>query len=230
MYSIFVLAFLAVGTLFLAPLVWAQNLSSYRQFRLESDLVSVAKQTGMKPSDAKAIHSRPALIQELQWYPNRTLGASSRTPDSVEELLFSFYNGELFQIVIRYDRERTKGLTEADLVEAISAERGVALKLPGKTITFSSTQVYNDTETVIARWEDAQYSFNLYRSSYKPTFGMVVFSKQLDILARAAVATAIRLDEQEAPQREIERQNAAARENRIDSEKARMLNKPIFRP
>jgi hypothetical protein len=230
MYSICVLAFLAVGTLFLAPLVWAQNLSSYRQFRLESDLVSVAKQTGMKPSDAKAIHSRPALIQELQWYPNRTLGASSRTPDSVEELLFSFYNGELFQIVIRYDRERTKGLTETDLVEAISAEHGVASTLTGKTITFSSSQVYNDKETVIARWEDAQYSFNLYRSSYQPTFGMVVFSKRLDTLARAAVATAIRLDEQEAPQREIDRQNATARENRIDSEKARVLNKPIFRP
>jgi hypothetical protein len=223
-------AFLAVGTLLFAPLIFGQNLSSYRQFGLETDLVTVAEKAGMKPTDATTIHNRPALIQELEWHPNRVLGTAPQTPDSVQELLFSFYNGELFQIVIRYDRDRTKGLTEADLIEAISAERGVALKLPGKTITFSSTQVYNDTETVIARWEDAQYSFNLYRSSYQPTFGMVVFSKRLDILARAAVATAIRLDEQEAPQREIERQNAAARENRIDSEKARMLNKPIFRP
>jgi hypothetical protein len=150
--------------------------------------------------------------------------------DSVAELLFSFYNSDLFQIVIRYDREKTKGLTEADMVEAISTERGVASTLAGRTITFSSTQVYNDNETVIARWEDAQYSFNLYRSSYEPTFGMVVFSKRLDILARAAVATAIRLDDEEAPQRETDRQNTAAREERIDLEKARALNKPTFRP
>jgi hypothetical protein len=145
-------------------------------------------------------------------------------------LRFSFYNGELFQIVIRYDRDRTKGLTEADLIEAISAKHGATSNSAGKTITFSSSQVYNDKETVIARWEDAQYSFNLYRSSYQPTFGMVVFSKRLDILARAAVATAIQLDEQEAPQREVDRQNAAARENRLSSEKARVLNKPSFLP
>jgi hypothetical protein len=230
MYSTRILMLLVLGTAFAASSMRAQDLSIYRQFRLESDLVSVAKQTGMKPSDAKTIHDRPALIQELAWYPNRTLGASTRTPDSVDELRFSFYNGELFQIVIRYDRDRTNGLTEADLIEAISAKHGATSNSAGKTITFSSSQVYNDKETVIARWEDAQYSFNLYRSSYQPTFGMVVFSKRLDILARAAVATAIQLDEQEAPQREVDRQNAAARENRISSEKARVINKPSFLP
>ena len=59
--------------------------------------------------------------------------------------------------------------------------------------------MYNDSEKVIARWEDSQYSFNLFRSSYQPTFGMVVFSKRLDALARLAIVEAIRLDEQEAP-------------------------------
>ena len=179
MYSTRIFMLLVVGTTLAASSMRAQDLSSYRQFRLESDLVSVAKQTGMKPSDAKTIHDRPALIQELAWYPNRTLGVATRTPDSVDELRFSFYNGELFQIVIRYDRDRTKGLTEADLIEAISAKQGATSNSAGKTITFSSSQVYNDKETVIARWEDAQYSFNLYRSSYQPTFGMVVFSSGL---------------------------------------------------
>jgi hypothetical protein len=230
MHSTRMLVFLVVGVLLFAPLLLGQNLSSYRQFRLETDLATVAKQTGMKPTDAKTIHTRPALIQELEWHPNRTITVRPSKSDSVAELLFSFYNGYLFQIVVRYDRDKTKGLTDADLVEAISTERGVASTFAGRTITFSSTQVYNDSETVIARWEDAQYSFNLYRSSYEPTFGMVVFSKRLDILARAAVATAIRLDEQEAPQKEIDRQNAEARENRISDEKARVLNKPAFQP
>jgi hypothetical protein len=59
---------------------------------------------------------------------------------------------------------------------------------------------------------------------------MVAFSKRLDALARAAVAEAIRLDEQEAPQREIERQKKQDDENRAAQEKARLANKPNFRP
>ena len=59
---------------------------------------------------------------------------------------------------------------------------------------------------------------------------MLVFSKQLDALARAAIVEAIRLDEQEAPQREIERQKKQDEENRAVQEKARLVNKVGFRP
>jgi hypothetical protein len=55
---------------------------------------------------------------------------------------------------------------------------------------------------------------------------MVAFSKPLDALARAAVVKAIRLDEQEAPQR----LKAQAQESRVALEKVRLLNKPTFRP
>ncbi|HWR15432.1 MAG TPA: hypothetical protein VN577_11435 [Terriglobales bacterium] len=226
----FMWTLIAVGSLLFASSMRAQDLSIYRGFRFGSDLPSVATQTQLNLSDAKTIHSRPALIQELEWHPGRTLGSSSVQPDSVKELLFSFYNGELFQIVVHYDRHQTEGLTDADVIEAISVTYGLAAKPAGKAITFSTSQVYNDSEKVIACWEDEQYSFNLYRSSYEPTFGMIAFSKKLDILARAAVATAIRLDEQEAPQRELARQNAEAKESRLAGEKARSLNKPAFRP
>jgi hypothetical protein len=60
-------------------------------------------------------------------------------------------------------------------------------------------------------------------------FGMLVFSKQLDALARAAIVEAIRLDEQEAPQRDIERQKKQDEENRAVQEKARLVNKVGFR-
>jgi hypothetical protein len=115
------------------------------------------------------------------------------------------------------------------VAKAISAQYGTATK-PDAEVIFSSSQVYNDSEVVIARWEDSQYSFNLFRSTYQPTFGMVAFSKRLDSLARAAVAEAIRLDEQEAPQREIERQQKQDAEDRAAQEKARLGNKPNFRP
>jgi hypothetical protein len=75
---------------------------------------------------------------------------------------------------------------------------GVVIRPSVKTITFSSSQIHNDNEKVIACWRDAQYSFNFFRSSYKPTFGMGPFSTRTEVLVRAVVAKAIRQDQQEA--------------------------------
>jgi hypothetical protein len=211
----------------LAASVDAPDLSRYREFQFGMNLPAIAKQVGLEPSDANVIHRRPALIQELNWQPQLSL--SSSQADSVRAIFFSFYNGELFRIVVNYDRNKTEGLTTRDVVEALSAKYGTATK-PAAEVIFSSSQVYNDSEVVIARWEDSQYSFNLFRSSYQPTFGLVAFSKRLDALARTAVAEAIRLDEQEAPQREIERQKEQDAKDRAGQEKARLANKPNFRP
>jgi hypothetical protein len=211
------------------PLIDAQDLSRYREFQFGMNLVAVAKRADMKPSEARLIHQRPAVIQELEWRLPRFL-ESSLQADPVTEVLFSFYNGELFRMVVNYDQSRTEGLTDEDMVEAISAKYGTAARPAAKIILFSSSQVYNDSEKVIARWEDSQYSFNLFRSSYQPTFGMLVFSKRLDALARAAISEAIRLDEQEAPQREIESQKKQDGENRAAQAKARLENKVAFRP
>ena len=210
-----------------APLIHAQDLSRYREFQFGMNLPAIAKQVHLEPSTAKVIHRRPALIQELTWQPQ--FYPTSSQADPVRTISFSFYNGELFRIVVNYDRYKTEGLSTEDVVEAISAKYGTATK-PAAEVVFSSSQVYNDSEVVIARWEDSQYSFNLFRSSYQPTFGMVAFSKRVDALARAAVAEAIRLDEQEAPQREIERQKKQDAEDRAGQQKARLANKPNFRP
>jgi hypothetical protein len=211
------------------PVVDAQDLSRYRDFQLGMNVLTVAKQAGVVPSEVRVIHQRPALIQELEWRPQGSLSSSPQA-DPVSEVLFSFYNGELFRMVVNYDRHRTEGLTEDDMVDAISAKYGTATRPAAKIILFSSFAVYNDSEKVIARWEDSQYSFNLFRSSYQPTFGMLVYSKFLDAPARAAIVEAIRLDEQEAPQREIEAQNKQDEESRVAQEKARLVNKVGFRP
>ena len=50
-----------------APLMDAPDLSRYREFRFGMDLLAVAKQAGMQPSEARVIHQRPAVIQELEW-------------------------------------------------------------------------------------------------------------------------------------------------------------------
>ena len=211
-----------------APAMGALDLSRYRDFQFGETLPALAKQAGLALSDAKLIHERPAVMQELEWPIWLGTGSAPQT-DPVKTILFSFYNGELFRIVVNYDRDETEGLTSEDMIEAISAKYGTATKPLSTEIAFSSSQVYNDSELIIARWEDSQYSFNLYRSTYQPTFGMIAFSKKLDALARAATAEANRLDAQTAPQREIQRQQGEDEKNRESLEKARQANKRNFR-
>ena len=208
------------------PSVDALDLSSYRQFQFGTSLPVVAKQVNLRPADARVIHQRPAVIQELDW----RVPQSASSTDSVEEVLFTFYNGDLFRMLVTYDHSRTEGLTDEDMVEAISARYGTATRPAEKIVLFSSSQVYNDSEKVIARWGDSQYSFNLFRSTYQPTFGMVILAKRVDALAQVAAAEAIRLDEQERPQREIDRQKKKDADNLVEQAKARLVNKPAFLP
>jgi len=210
------------------PAMSGPDLSRYRGFQFGETLPAAAKQAGLDVSQAKVIHERPALLQELEW-PIWLASSFDSPQDPVRTILFSFYNGELFRVLVSYDRDETQGLTTEDLTEAISAQYGTATKPANNEIVFSSAQVYNDSEAVIARWEDSQYSFNLYRSTYQPTFGMIAFSKRLDALARAATAEAIQLDAAGAPQREIQRQNQEDEKNRESLEKARQVNKSKFR-
>jgi len=213
---------------FSASLICAQDLSTYRHFQFGMNLSVVAKQAGMNLAGAKMLHQRPATIQELWW--QASMGGSSPKTDPVREVVFSFYNGSLFRMVVNYDRYRTEGLTDDDMIEAISGEYGIAARPVGTTVLFSSSRIYNDHETVIARWEDSQFSYNLYRSSNQPTFGMLIFSKRLDALAQAAIIEAMRLDIQEAPQREKERLEKEEAEKLTALEKARLVNKPNIRP
>src|ERR1051325_5475758 len=83
-----------------SSLVSAQDLSSYREFRLGTSLVMVAEQAGITP-EGRVLHERPELIQELMWLPPM---GSSRQADSASKVLFKGYNGELFRIVVTYSR------------------------------------------------------------------------------------------------------------------------------
>jgi hypothetical protein len=209
------------------PLLRAGDLSRNRSFQIGADLATIAGQAQMDPSRAKMVHRRPALIQELEWRP-QPLGPSIRA-ESVNEVVFSFYNGELYRMMINYDRYKTEGLRTEDFIEALSATYGIAARDAAEIILPS---IYGDNETleVLARWENREYAISLVRFSHQPNFTLAAVSKRLDPLARAAVIEAVRLDTQEAPQRAIELQKKQEEENRVQQEKARLANKPGFRP
>jgi hypothetical protein len=209
--------------------VRAQDLSRYRGFQLGMSLPAAAKKAEVKPSEAKLIYQRPAVIQELEWHPADFYSYSAQG-DPVKQVFLGFYNGELYRIVVNYDQERTEGLTDQDLIDGISAKYGSPTMPSAKIVSSSPAQVYTDSEKIIARWEDAQYSFNLFRSSYGAAPGMVVLSKALDALAQSAIVEAIHLNEQEAPQREVDRQKKMDDEKNAAGQKARPASKANFRP
>lgn len=45
--------------------------------------------------------------------------------DPVREIVFTFYNDALYQVLVTYDRDRTEGLTNRDIIDSISAVYGM---------------------------------------------------------------------------------------------------------
>jgi hypothetical protein len=205
---------------------WAGDLSKYRSFQFGTDLATVAGQAGLSPSQAKVIHSRPALMQDLEWRP-RPIGSSSQT-ESASDVVFSFYNGALYRIEVNYDRYEMEGMTAEDIVNAVSATYGTAVK-PAAPAQLAEER-YGEREEAVARWQDPRYSFDLIRYSYGPTFKLIGVLKRLEAPAQAAILEAARLDEQEAPQRDAERIVTEQQTERAKLEKARLVNIPRFRP
>jgi hypothetical protein len=207
-----------------APLVRAQNLFNYRGFSFGMSPAAVLKQTDMKMVDVRTLHSQPALIQELTWWLPMLPGNSYQA-NSVREILFTFCDGQLYRMSATYDRSAIEGLTAEDLVQSIAAEYGPPIKPPTET-DVSKAGPQGPEEKVVALWEDAQYSFSLNRSYLANGFTLVMYSLQANAAADAAIAKAIKLEEQEGPLKEAERQKKEDDELAA----ARVKNLQSFRP
>jgi hypothetical protein len=208
-----------------------QGRAQYRDFQLGGDLASVAALARIDRSTAKVIHERPALMQDLEWRPTHWMSDSAAAQsDPIQQVIFSFYADQLFRVVVDYDRDRTNGLTDADMIEAISQAYGPAVKPVARKTSMLAIGIESESGPPISRWEGADYAVALYRPSYSATFRMIVTMPRLDALARAADAQAFKLDAREAPQREVARQKKEADAARTAQEKARAANKATFRP
>lgn len=213
-----------VVLLFMAPLLRAQDFSKYRNFSLGTNLAEVLKHTEQRLADVKATHDGSVLFQEMTWRPAYTIGVSSRS-ESIDELVFSFYKGELYKIVVTYERASTEGLTADDMVKSIAAKYGPATSIALEIDSVGNEQ-YELRQKPVASWEDSQYSFNLVRSQFSNAFQLVIYSKRVNAEADASLAQVVKVDELEAPQRALARQKKEA-----DAiELTRQKNQKSFRP
>jgi len=206
----------------------ALDTSRYRAYALESTLESVVAASGARAADATTLHERPANIQELQWRAPY-ISSSATLADPVRRIVFTFYNDALYQVVVNYDRERTEGLTNSDIIESVSAAYGVPVLASTTTQASPPPGAFSDS-IVLARWENADAMLTLVRGSYAPEFQLILISRALSTRAQDAIREAIRLDAIDAPRREAEQRKKEASDARDARDKAREVNKATFRP
>ena len=219
------LALCLIVMLFMPLLLHAQDLSKYRGFSFGMSPAAVLKQTDMKMADVKTLHSQPALIQELTWWLPMLPGNSYQA-DSVREILFTFCNGQLYRMSATYDRSAIEGLTAEDLMQSIAAKYGPPID-PVTEIDLSTGERRGGPEKkAVAHWEDAKYSLTLSRSYLVDSFTLIMYSLQTNAAADEAMAKALKLEEQQGPQKEADRQKKEADELAL----ARLKNLQSFRP
>ena len=219
---------IAVGLILGGQLAVAQDVSRYRAYSLESSLDQVVAASGARAADAKTLHERPAAIRQLEW---RAPYVDSRSvlADPVRDITFTFYNDALYQVIVNYDRDRTEGLTNSDIVESLSTAYGVPILPSARTRTSPPVEASADS-IVVARWENADSLLTLLRGSYTPEFQLILVSKSLSARATTAVREAVRLDAIEAPRREAAQRKKEASDASAARDKARIANKAAFRP
>jgi hypothetical protein len=209
--------------------VAAQDFGRYREFELGSAVATVSTLTGVAGSELKAIHQRPAVIQEITWRP-RYSARRALDIESVDRMVFDFYDDRLFRVTVDYERKQTEGLTDADMIEAISAVYGSPV-IPIVSRRRQPAALGDDAAITIAEWSDAGNSARLHRlSSYAVGFRLVITAEPIAVLAQTAAARAVVLDAREAPQREAAREKKEADDRRVAEEKARLVNRATFRP
>jgi len=206
--------------------VSSAELSRYREFELGTSVATVTAVT-QNAARVRIVHSRPALIQQLEWRPRYMAGAPQADRDSIGEVVFSFVDDQLFQMSIAYAQDRTSGLTDEDMIASLTAIYGAPLSPRSRP---RSRAIALDAPLVIAEWRQADATVALQRKPYNESFVLVITSLSLDTIARKAQASAVVMDEREAPAREAALLKKQADDAKVVAERTRSTNKKVFQP
>lgn len=198
----------------------AQELTQYREFSLDATVADIASATRVPAASFRTVHERPALLQEFEWRPSHYSQPEART-DSVEQITFSFHDGQLARMVVTYDSRRTAGMTGRDLISALTPVYGAptAVNRAGENPDFGASA---------AVWNAADASVELFQGS--DAWRLVLTSRARYASARRAATEAVRLDEKEAPARERARQKQEEAAERERLAQNRRDNTAAFQP
>lgn len=205
-------------------------LARYRDVMLGESVQTVVQRLQPVGAEVKVLYDTPSLVEELTWRPHQFISGSTVTADPLAELTLTFHLGRLARIVATYDRERTAGLTDADLHELLSEVYGLALlrttALQPATTTLGPTR---GRET-ISTWTDDATTVLLWREEYPRRVGLTIVSTVADRGLQEAIAVGAALTAKNAPQRARDAQAAVASAAKDRDAKTRLENKARFKP
>jgi hypothetical protein len=197
----------ALGLATTASLAASQGRQHYRTYAMGDTLLAVSRQIGLPVIDATSTPAAPGAVQELRWHARYVRRGTVSTGDPVDRLVFGFYEHRLFRIVIDYAPDRTEGMTEGDMVAAVSGLYG-----PPRRRTLASSDddpgPTRSTETVIARWTRGDHAVTLLAIQGRTAFRMIIVSSALQTLARASGAREAPADRPDWPSIEAARDRA----------------------
>ena len=208
----------------------AQDRSRYRDYRIGDDLQNIAERSGAVLPTARILPRGPEVLQELEWRPQYFRGVA-QPPNAVARITFGFYDDQLFRIVVDYDRRRTAGMTEADMVGAISEIYGPPSRRAALIHAIKAKDSDQDAELLVACWDGTEYSVTLLGVQDSSAFRLIVASTRLGTLARVAGADAVPLDARDGPTRDTpSRMNDDEDVRSAEHKKARLANRAAFKP
>jgi hypothetical protein len=210
----------------------AQEPGRYREFQLGASVAAISALTDTRVADVTLVHERPAVMQELKWMPSSfgTAGRSLSRGNGLQQVTFSFYENQLYRMMVDYERSQTRGMTDRDVVNAVSTAYGPP---SSSKISDEGTDARGNESVasrLVARWNGPGYAIAVSRWAYGGAWQLVVESTPLAALARTADVRADLLDVQEGPQREAERSRREQQGKNDAEAAAREANKATFLP
>lgn len=202
-------------------------LSHYRGVTLGESVQVVLDRLQMVASDVKVVHERPSLVQEITWRPRLFVSGTTLEPDPLMEMVLTFHAGTLARIAVAYDRDKTQGMTNADLHEALSLVYGVSTLLATPLQKPASASA---DRQAFGRWEDGTTLILLWREQYPMRVGLTITSIAADALLQDAMRSGAKVTADEAPARNQARVVAEAAAIAARDEKIRLENKTKFKP
>jgi len=169
---------LPVLSLFFLPALSAQDLSRYRSLSLGMNLTTTLKQTGQELQHVDVLCEHPAVIQNVTWWP-RSTPVNTRRSESVEQMLFYFFNGELYKISVIYDQHAIGGLRDEDIVESISGLYGEPSTIAPNPARATEHR-FDMKQRLIASWTGSQYTVRLLGDPFAYDMELLLFSQQVN--------------------------------------------------
>ena len=199
----------AVALLVLTTASWsaAQGLPRYRTYAMGDSPASISRQIGLPMMDVTSTPPAAGAVQELRWHARYVRRGTDPTGDPVDRMVFSIHEHRLFRIVVDYAPDRTEGMTEADMVAAVSSLYG----MPRRRTIASAGAVgayARPADTVVAEWISGDQSVALLALQGGTAFRVIVVSSALQTLARASGAREAPVDRPDWPSIEAARARA----------------------